>query len=201
MRPSTASLGAKAQAPLAKRTAGPRLATAHRVVLPRASGDPHGTSPPLQRPQLDPDYKIHAKDGWAFLAQHIRNLQPGSEEGAAYGECLERIGESRLVIHQLVYQLVYLAIMFTLAWSGHAIEAALIWWIPKIIAGVHLRYYLSWVPHHPPERQGRYLDTRHSNLSSAIFSRQACSTTSFIIFTLGSRLVLRQPLTVSCAPF
>ena len=36
-------------------------------------------------PQLDPDYKIHAKDGWAFLAQHIRNLQPGSEEGAAYG--------------------------------------------------------------------------------------------------------------------
>ncbi len=111
-------------------------------------------------PQLDPDYKIHAKDGWAFLAQHIRNLQPGSEEGAAYGECLERIGESRLVIHQLVYQLVYLAIMFTLAWSGHAIEAALIWWIPKIIAGVHLRYYLSWVPHHPPERQGRYLDTR-----------------------------------------
>jgi beta-carotene hydroxylase len=50
--------------------------------------------------------------------------------------------------------------MFTLAWSGHAIEAALIWWIPKIIAGVHLRYYLSWVPHHPPERQGRYLDTR-----------------------------------------
>ena len=62
-----------------------RLATAHHVVLPRASGDPHGTSPPLQRPQLDPDYKIHAKDGWAFLAQHIRNLQPGSEEGAAYG--------------------------------------------------------------------------------------------------------------------
>ncbi|MFZ9129397.1 MAG: fatty acid desaturase [Pseudomonadales bacterium] len=111
-------------------------------------------------PLLDPDYKIHAKDGWAFLAQHIRNLQPGSEEGAAYGQCLERIGESRLVIHQVVYQLIYLAIMFTLAWTGHAIEAALIWWVPKLIAGFHLRYYLSWAPHHPAELQGRYLDTR-----------------------------------------
>ena len=39
-------------------------------------------------PLLDPDYKIHAKDGWAFLAQHIRNLQPGSEEGAAYDAVL-----------------------------------------------------------------------------------------------------------------
>ena len=84
---------------------------------------------------------------------------------------------------------VYLAIMFTLAWSGHAIEAALIWWIPKIIAGVHLRYYLSWAPHHPAELQGRYLDTRAFKSKLGNLSRQACSTTSFIIFTLGSRSV------------
>jgi beta-carotene hydroxylase len=39
-------------------------------------------------PLLDPDYKIHAKDGWAFLAQHIRNLQPGSEEAPPMGSAL-----------------------------------------------------------------------------------------------------------------
>ena len=50
--------------------------------------------------------------------------------------------------------------MFTLAWTGHAIEAALLWWIPKMIGETYLIYFLAWAPHHPGVEQGRYRDTR-----------------------------------------
>lgn len=111
-------------------------------------------------PELDPDYMVHAKNGWAFLVQYIKNMQPGSPGNSSYGQCLTRIGETKLFIQQIAYQLAYRGVLFSMAWTGHAIEAALLWWLPKMIAGAHTRYYLSWAPHHPAEEQGRYRDTR-----------------------------------------
>ena len=35
------------------------------------------------------------------------------------------------MLDMLVFQGVYLVIMFTMAWSGHAIEAALLWWLTR----------------------------------------------------------------------
>ena len=39
-------------------------------------------------------------------------------------------------------------------------EAWLIWVLPLILAGVYIRFFLSWAPHHPGDEMGRYRDTR-----------------------------------------
>lgn len=111
-------------------------------------------------PELDPDVDVHADTTWGFLVQAMRNRQPGADRGNAYGQTLERIGQKELMLDALVFQGVYLAILFVMAWTGHAIEAALLWWIPKHISQTYISYYLSWAPHHPAAEQGRYRDTR-----------------------------------------
>ena len=47
-----------------------------------------------------------------------------------------------------------------MAWSGFALEAALLWWLPQHIGLTYIQFYLSWAPHHPFADQGRYKDTR-----------------------------------------
>ena len=111
-------------------------------------------------PQLDPDFNIHADSGWHFLWKSIMNRQPESGRSEAYPETLKRTGNEHMILDAVIYQTVYLTIMFTLAWSGYAIEAALLWWVPKQIAITYIEYYLSWAPHHPSKEQGRYADTR-----------------------------------------
>ena len=111
-------------------------------------------------PQLDPDFNNHANSGWHFLWKSIMNRQPGSGRGKAYPETLKRTGNEHMILDAVIYQGVYLVIMFTLAWAGYAIEAALLWWVPKQIATTYIAYYLSWAPHHPGKEQGRYTDTR-----------------------------------------
>jgi beta-carotene hydroxylase len=111
-------------------------------------------------PQLDPDFNIHADSGWHFLWKSIMNRQPESGRSEAYPETLKHTGNEHMILDAVIYQTVYLTIMFTLAWSGYAIEAALLWWVPKQIAITYIEYYLSWAPHHPSKEQGRYANTR-----------------------------------------
>lgn len=111
-------------------------------------------------PELDPDYDVHAQSNADFFFKHLKNIQPGGERNSAYERCLEHIGQSHLIVDAVIFEGLYLLVMFTMAWTGHAIEAALLWWLPKMIAEVHLLYYLSWAPHFPGHGQGRYKDTR-----------------------------------------
>ncbi len=111
-------------------------------------------------PELDPDYEVHANSSLHFLWKSLLNRQPASERSEAYPNTLQRTGNGHMIIDALIYQVIYLAILFTLAWSGYALEAALLWWIPKHIATTYIEYYLSWAPHHPGHEQGRYKDTR-----------------------------------------
>jgi beta-carotene hydroxylase len=111
-------------------------------------------------PQLDPDFNIHADSGWHFLWKSIMNRQPESGRSEAYPETLKHTGNEHMILDAVIYQTVYLTIMFTLAWSGYAIEAALLWWVPKQIAITYIEYYLGWAPHHPSKEQGRYANTR-----------------------------------------
>ena len=110
--------------------------------------------------KLDPDFNVHANSGWHFLWKSIINRQPGSSRSKAYPETLQRTGNEHMILDGVIYQSIYLVIMFTLAWTGYAIEAALLWWLPKQIATTYIEYYLSWAPHHPGKEQGRYTDTR-----------------------------------------
>jgi beta-carotene hydroxylase len=114
-------------------------------------------------PLLDPDYCDDAPGKRAALLTTFRNRQP-AVQGINYLRTLERIGTPEAIAarrQSQIMQLAYLAILFTMAWSGHAIEAALIWWLPRQLALSYLRFTFSWAPHHPRgERRGRYRNTR-----------------------------------------
>lgn len=114
-------------------------------------------------PVLDPDAGTKADGPWSSIANSIRRRQPGSKDQAAYGECLARLGtaEARKAgVQALASQLGYLAVLFGMAWTGHALEAALLWWLPRHIGVTYIQFYLSWAPHHPGTGKGRYRDTR-----------------------------------------
>ncbi|MDP1632333.1 MAG: fatty acid desaturase [Caulobacter sp.] len=114
-------------------------------------------------PALDPDAATKADGPWHSIVKSIARRQPGSKDQASYGECLTRLGtpEARAAgVQALIAQLTYLTILFAMAWTGHAIEAALLWWLPRHIAMTYIQFYLSWAPHHPGTGKGRYRDTR-----------------------------------------
>ena len=112
-------------------------------------------------PELDPDYSTSAPGPLAAIWTSIQNRQPGTAGGPdAYGEALQRIGREDLILDGVVYNLAYYGILSALAWNGLAIEAALLWWLPRHIGQTYILYYLSWAPHHPAKEKGRYRDTR-----------------------------------------
>lgn len=112
-------------------------------------------------PELDPDYSTSAPGPVSAIWKSIQNRQPGTAGGPdAYGDALQRIGREALLLDGVIYNLAYYGILFALAWSGLAIEAALLWWLPRHIGQTYILYYLSWAPHHPAREKGRYRDTR-----------------------------------------
>jgi beta-carotene hydroxylase len=114
-------------------------------------------------PVLDPDAGTKAAGPWQSIANSIAYRQPGSKGQAAYGECLARLGTpeaQKAGVQALVSQLGYLAVLFGMAWTGHALEAAVLWWLPRHIGVTYIQFYLSWAPHHPGTGNGRYKDTR-----------------------------------------
>ena len=111
-------------------------------------------------PEKDCDIDVHAKSTPHFFLQALINMQPGSKRSRAYGACLERTGQSHLMLDAVLVQAGYLVVLFAMAWSGHALEAALLWWMPNLLGRTYLEYYLAWAPHHPGDEQGRYRDTR-----------------------------------------
>jgi beta-carotene hydroxylase len=114
-------------------------------------------------PDLDPDYSVTATGPWRAIWASIQGRQPGSKGNAAYGLTLDRLATPEADSARLwaiFAQLSYVAILVTGAWTGHAIEMALLWWLPRHIGATYIQFYLSWAPHHPGHKQGRYHDTR-----------------------------------------
>jgi len=111
-------------------------------------------------PELDPDYGVHARSGWQFLTNTVRGRLTGTDRDDDYQKSLERTGQNAFMLDAAIYNAVFLVILFSMAWTGYAIEAMLLWWLPKHIGTTYISYYLSWAPHHPGTEQGRYRDTR-----------------------------------------
>lgn len=113
-------------------------------------------------PELDPDYGVKADTWWQVIGTLIRKSQPGYPD--AYGEVLSRNADDpaaqRAGLEALVQQLAYWGILTALAWSGYALEAALLWWLPKYLGTIYISLFLSWWPHHPMNEMGRYRNTR-----------------------------------------
>ena len=106
-------------------------------------------------PALDPDYDVHARSVGHFLRKHV-----GRPNNGAYLPTLARLGRKDLIVEAVAYQVGFLVLLFAGAWLGYAIEVALLWWLPRHLALLHIQYYLSWMPHHPGVETGRYRDTR-----------------------------------------
>jgi len=112
-------------------------------------------------PDLDPDYGTHASGPLDAIWNSIQKRQPGAEGGPnAYAAALQRLGREDVMLEAVLSTLTFFVILFVLAWSGYAIEAALLWWLPRHIGQTYIVYYLSWAPHHPANETGRYRDTR-----------------------------------------
>lgn len=111
-------------------------------------------------PELDPDYYVHAPSAWAHFWKSIKTRQPRAKGvNDSYISALQRIGRPEVALDAILYELIFFSILFACAWSGFAIEAALLWWLPRHIALAYIRHYLSWAPHHPATEMGRYKDT------------------------------------------
>lgn len=116
-------------------------------------------------PEKDPDYTDEAPNMWMAWYKTWYNRQPRVNGSIhAYKRILADMGTPaarKALKETLLLQLFFMATLFAMAWSGYAIEAALIWWLPRHIGLSYIRFYLSWAPHHPREgRHGRYENTR-----------------------------------------
>lgn len=112
-------------------------------------------------PERDPDHSMQARNlGHAILAS-LRVRQLG--RNVRYQRCLSESDDpnlARAVAEGAWLNLGFYAVLTGMAWSGHAIEAALLWWLPRHIGYTYLQVCLSWAPHHPMVETGRYRDTR-----------------------------------------
>lgn len=122
-------------------------------------------------PLRDPDFCDNASSGGKALIKTWYNRQPGVPGvNFHYKRVLNDIATPEAATalrHGIVFQLTYLATLFTLAWTGHALTAAMVWWLPRQLALSYIRLMFSWAPHHPRTLgAGRYANTRvfHSHL-------------------------------------
>ncbi|MEY2943428.1 MAG: hypothetical protein RLY97_1442 [Pseudomonadota bacterium] len=116
-------------------------------------------------PLQDPDYSDDAPNALRAWYMTWYNRQPGVDGSIHhYKRILGEMGtpEAKAVMrHTIIMQLFFMTCLFTMAWNGYAIEAALVWWLPRHIGLSYTRFFLSWAPHFPRhERKGRYGNTR-----------------------------------------
>jgi beta-carotene hydroxylase len=114
-------------------------------------------------PVRDPDFPDEAPNAWLAIVKTWQNRQPRSDGSIHhYKRILENLASSEARLAQrdtAILQLAAMIFFFVAAWSGYALVVAAIWWLPRHIALSYIRFYLSWAPHHPRDRQGRYANT------------------------------------------
>ncbi|MEP5938141.1 MAG: fatty acid desaturase [Erythrobacter sp.] len=112
-------------------------------------------------PDLDVDITSHADGPWQALMASVRQRQPNAKRSSDYVAALQRAGRPGLILLTIAYRLAHIGILIALAWSGYALEAFFLWWLPMQIAMTYLVFFLSWAPHSPKMSTGRYRDTKN----------------------------------------
>jgi beta-carotene hydroxylase len=112
-------------------------------------------------PERDPDIGNKGDTWWQAVWNGIRSRQPGEDN--AYTQAVRDSGDpdtQRAVIEGVALRTSFYLILAALAWSGYALEALFLWWLPRHIGASYIQLFLSWAPHYPMEEKGRYRDTR-----------------------------------------
>jgi beta-carotene hydroxylase len=113
-------------------------------------------------PVLDPDYSFNGRNVWQAIWNGMQSRQP-AVQAEILRQALEHSSDPtipRAVIEGALLNTAYYVILTVLAWSGFAIEAFFIWWLPRHIGYAYLTTCLGWAPHFPYQETGRYRDTR-----------------------------------------
>ena len=114
-------------------------------------------------PIKDPDAIHCAPNVWMAMVKSWLNRQPGAGgTGARWRRhCLElgTLEAKRALIETMAFQFIGMCFFFAMAWSGYAIEVALLWWLPRHIGLTYIHAVLSWPAHHPHNQLGRYTNT------------------------------------------
>jgi beta-carotene hydroxylase len=112
-------------------------------------------------PERDPDHYNKGTTWWQAVWAGILGRQPGAQSAyRTIGKTSDDPEIQRALAEAAVLVTSYYAILAVLAWSGFALEALLLWWLPRHIATSYIQLFLSWAPHYPMEEKGRYRDTR-----------------------------------------
>jgi len=112
-------------------------------------------------PELDPDHYNKGETWWRSVWNGIQARQPGGKNAyKTIGQTSDDPQVQRALVEAAVLTTSYYVILAALAWSGFALEALFLWWLPRHIATCYVALFLSWAPHHPMEEKGRYRDTR-----------------------------------------
>ena len=111
-------------------------------------------------PGSDPDMTTKAPGPWSAIWRSVVERQPAAQRNRDYADALMRNGRMDLVALGAIYRIGFVAILSALAWSGFALEAFFLWWLPMHIAVTYTIFFLSWAPHHPGEGRGRYDNAR-----------------------------------------
>ncbi|TFI57959.1 beta-carotene hydroxylase [Sphingomonas parva] len=115
-------------------------------------------------PLRDPDYPDEAPSAWQAIVKTWLNRQPRNGGSIHHYKRilaeLDSPASRRAQRDTALLQLGAMAFFFAMAWSGYALVIAAIWWLPRHIALSYIRFYLSWAPHHPRTKQGRYENTK-----------------------------------------
>jgi beta-carotene hydroxylase len=114
-------------------------------------------------PHRDPDFPDEAPNDWQAILKTWVNRQPRSGGSIYhYMRILKELDspESRRAERDTaMLRLAAMTFFFAMAWSGYALVVAAVWWLPRHIALSYIRFYLSYAPHHPRDKQGRYTNT------------------------------------------
>lgn len=112
-------------------------------------------------PERDPDILMKA-DSWMGAAwASIKGRQPGNKRAYSFTDVESDSRDlGRAVQEAVILTVFYYGSLCALAWSGYALEAFFIWWLPRNIALTYIQMFLSWAPHHPMAETGRYRNTR-----------------------------------------
>ncbi len=112
-------------------------------------------------PELDPDHFNKGDTWWKAVWAGIQGRQPGAQSAyKTLGKTSDDPKIHRALTEAAILTISYYAVLTVMAWSGYALEAFFIWWLPRQIASSYIQLFLSWAPHYPMEEQGRYSDTR-----------------------------------------
>jgi beta-carotene hydroxylase len=116
-------------------------------------------------PVRDPDYPDAAPSLPAALWKVWLNRQPGKDNQVHHFRhvMVEVIGtpESKKALRDLLlFQLGGTLFFIAMATAGYAIEVALIWWLPRWVALMHIHVFFGWEPHFPHKSSKRYEQAR-----------------------------------------